>query len=184
MICLKFELNIFSGFSCALAITLHFVAAFFYFSHLVSCMLLSCFTSTSGSGHFWRYPCSSCYTPSWSNLCWIGLLFYHRWHVFYYFKKKKTNALDTIISGHVGRWPYFRPFKTIGETKWKLLGTFIWNFDYYKVIPVLQAIDKGNTNWRLWDLMSLKPIVGVGVIVVIVFIFIVKMLKQILPSNA
>ena len=32
--------------------------------------------------------------------------------------------------------------------------------------------------------MSLKPIVGVGVIVVIVFIFIVKMLKQILPLNA
>ena len=99
------------------------------------------------------HMCSSCHTPSGSNLCWIGLLFYHRWHVFYYFKKKKTNALDTIISGHVGRWPYFRPFKTIGETKWKLPGTFIWNFDYYKVIPVLQAIDKGNTNWRLWDLM-------------------------------
>ena len=57
----------------------------------------------------------SCLILSSSNLCRIRRLFYLRLHVFCSAKKEnKLIGLSIVGVGHVERWPYFQPFKTIG----------------------------------------------------------------------
>ena len=53
--------------------------------------------------------------PLLSNLCWMKLYFYLRWHVFNSAKKEnETIGRNTIRVGHVIGWPYFRRFKKLG----------------------------------------------------------------------
>ena len=81
----------------------------------------------------------SCHIPLLSNLCWMKLFFYLRWHVFYSAKKEnETIVRNDIRLDHVTGWPYFGRFKKLGGKKWKLPAPILIPIRLLKS-PYLQA---------------------------------------------